>query len=702
MTGDDLPNQTDASASEPLPEIGGYRLLRMIGQGGMSTVYLARQLALDREVALKVMLPEALTDEVSRRRFENEARTIARLEHPHIVSIYEVGRSRTGLPYFAMPHLPRGHLGQRDYTGDHARVYDVLDALLSALEYAHARGVVHRDVKAENVLFDEAERPLLADFGIALRRGFGPRVTTAGLAVGSTAYMPPEQARGEQVDGRADLYSIGVLAWEMLTGSLPYNAADALSMALQHAQDPIPRLPPELRHWQKFLDKAIAKHPGARYQNAAEMRKALREMRTRHGTAAKPRKASAAPAAGSRRRYAAAALVVAVVVAIGASVLWPRSAPPSAPAIVQSPASAAAPTAQTGPDNAPTTATAAPEQITPPMALPAPAAGAAGRPLLPARSVVDAMMRPLPESPAERPLGDAERQLNEGKLTVPKGDNAYDSVLAAWRADPSYARLPLVVAAVIEVLGSEAERSMRAGKANDAELFVKRALTLADTTGNADGAAAARLRERVGKMVAARIADAGKRGDRAAARRALALGQIAKVDPQELSRLSEQVDAIEDQVMTASTRGGATEGTAGTGPGVVSRGQYAQFARATGRPAALCRERGSPLRVLAPRSWESPGFAQSSAHPVVCVSWNDANAYAQWASQRSGRKYRLPGNAAGTASAGKPIAVWLDACADGCRSRLASGRTWRGVTGKRPLDPNRGYDDVGFRLVQGR
>ena len=135
------------------------------------------------------------------------------------------------------------------------------------MEYAHARGIVHRDVKSENVLFDDADRPLLADFGIALRRGFGPRVTTAGMAVGSTAYMPPEQARGEQVDGRADLYSMGVVAWEILTGALPYNAADALSMALQHAQDAIPRLPPELRHWQKFFDKALQKSPAARYQN---------------------------------------------------------------------------------------------------------------------------------------------------------------------------------------------------------------------------------------------------------------------------------------------------------------------------------------------------------------------------------------------------------------------------------------------------
>ena len=198
-------------AASALPRIAGFRLLREIGQGGMSTVYLAEQESLGRKVAHKVMLPEALSDEVSRRRFENEARTIARLDHPNIVGIYEVGRTTDDLPYYAMPFLARGHLGQRisrqdGRTKDEARVIHTLRSLLEALDYAHVRGVVHRDVKAENVLFDDAERPLLADFGIALRKGVNPRLTMTGLAVGSTAYMPPEQARGEDVDSRADLY----------------------------------------------------------------------------------------------------------------------------------------------------------------------------------------------------------------------------------------------------------------------------------------------------------------------------------------------------------------------------------------------------------------------------------------------------------------------------------------------------------------
>ncbi|MCR6495710.1 serine/threonine protein kinase [Thermomonas sp. S9] len=265
------------------PEIDGYRILRVIGHGGMSTVYLAEQLSLERKVALKVMLAEVLTDEVSRARFENEARIIARLEHPNIVGIYEVGRTRDGLPFYAMPYLSHGHLGQRKLAGDQPKVASILRSLLQALDYAHVRGVVHRDVKAENVLFDDSDRPLLADFGIALRRGSNPRLTTAGLAVGSTAYMPPEQARGQEVDRRADLYSIGVLTWEMLVGRLPYAAGDALTMALKHVQEPVPRLPSPLRHWQGFIDRAMAKQPGERFASANEMLAALDEVERRAG-----------------------------------------------------------------------------------------------------------------------------------------------------------------------------------------------------------------------------------------------------------------------------------------------------------------------------------------------------------------------------------------------------------------------------------
>jgi serine/threonine-protein kinase PpkA len=175
-----------------------------------------------------------------------------------------------------LPYLARGDLSQRDYRDSELRTIELLRSLLDALGYAHARGIVHRDVKPENVLFNNADRAQLTDFGIALsRRASNARITGAGLALGSGGYMSPEQARGEPVDGRADLYSVGVLAYEMLTGELPFQSEDGLALALMHAQDPVPALPPERAHWQSFIDTAMAKSPERRFRNAQAMTRAL-------------------------------------------------------------------------------------------------------------------------------------------------------------------------------------------------------------------------------------------------------------------------------------------------------------------------------------------------------------------------------------------------------------------------------------------
>ena len=296
-------------ADSPFPSIAGYKFQRRLGKGGMATVYLATQQSLDRPVAIKVMAPEALRDEVSKQRFENEARTIARLAHPGIVGIHEVGRTDDGRMYYVMPYLANGDLSKRDLTGDEARVVDVLRELLSALHQAHTHGIVHRDVKRENVLFDAGDRPQLTDFGIATQRADDTgRLTSAGMALGSSGYMAPEQARGLRVDARADLYSVGVLACELLTGRLPYQADDGLALALMHAQDPVPRLPPGKQHWQAFIDRAMAKAPDDRFADAAQMREALERI------AADRRGVPLAAAVNPRLWLAGAALLLLLVV----------------------------------------------------------------------------------------------------------------------------------------------------------------------------------------------------------------------------------------------------------------------------------------------------------------------------------------------------------------------------------------------------
>jgi tRNA A-37 threonylcarbamoyl transferase component Bud32 len=669
-----------------LPRIAGYRIVRVLGHGGMSTVYLAEQVSLDREVAIKVMLPEALADEVSRRRFENEARTIARLEHPHIVGIYEVGRTKAGLPYYAMPYLARGHLGQRSFAdeAEHGfpRVRNILHALLAALDYAHARGVVHRDVKAENVLFDEAERPLLADFGIALRR-FGPRVTTAGMAVGSTAYMAPEQARGEDVDARADLYAVGVLAWEMLAGQLPYVAGDALSMAVMHAQDPIPRLPRSLRHWQRFFDRALAKSPGQRFRSAQQMREALDRVPKYGGDPLTVLVDRSRAAWTSVRRWPITVwLGLMLMVAAGAGIALKEMdrAPASAERFFR---------AVTGRADT----------------LPAPGAQ-------PGQAIVaeplDPMFRPLPQSAAEPFLAAAEQQLRTRNLTAPADRNATDSLLAAWKADPGHPRLPTTTIAAIDALGGAAEERLRRDDPH-ARDYLERADRLAVAANGKANEAIAGVRTKLDRTLDTRMSQAIAHVDRPAAQRVVDAAKAIGAPPA-------RVDALASRAKTIPSPGDALPGDDSmrlvrSGDGLVAaavrqvtQSDYARFATATARPAALCRQRISLLRLVRPISWQSPGFSQGPAQPVVCVSWEDANAYAKWLSRRTGFHFRLPradeAHELPPVPVSRPVGEWFDECGKGCGERMSGGRTWRGGVGTRPLDPVRGYDDVSFRLVR--
>ncbi|GAA3929206.1 protein kinase domain-containing protein [Luteimonas lutimaris] len=684
---------SDESGKASLPEITGYTLLRAIGHGGMSTVYLGEQVSLSRQVAIKVMLPEALADEVSRRRFENEARTIARLEHPHIVGIHDVGRTRDGLPYYSMPHLTRGHLGQRIGENpegmDQARVREILHALLSALGYAHARGTIHRDVKAENVLFDETDRPLLADFGIALRRGFGTRVTTTGMAVGSTAYMAPEQARGEEVDHRTDLYAIGVLAWEMLTGKLPYEAGDAVSMAIMHVKEPIPRLPPKLRHWQRFFDRALAKGPLKRHADAAHMLAALDRVPKRSGThemLALP--ALRAQAAKVRKMPVWAWLGVALLVAAGTGLFLRQGG------------------GTTNYFRATGAESVAMTEAEATFARPAPPdAGSAAQ----AGDPANAMLRAAPRSDAERWIAEATQQLRRGHLRTPRGGNARDSLLAAHRSDASYQALPAAVAAFIDASADAAARHIREGGDEQAAALVTDARKVATATGQAGSPAIDRLQRRMMQALAARIDAAARSFDRDRALRtvdyARGLG-LTRAQLDALARRAREVPAPGERLDRIAgdmvlVRSGDAVFAASRQP--VTRDEYARFASATGRKPARCRTGASLLRILAPRDWASPGFEQAGGDAVVCVSWDDASAYARWLGERNGHVYRLPHAREAallpTAAAGRAVSVWSNDCSGDCGQRIADGQSWHGEGGRRALDATRGYDDVGIRLV---
>lgn len=255
--------------SSPL-KIPGYTLKRKIGQGGMAAVFLATQESFGREVALKIMMPALAKEPDFAERFMREARTMAQLAHPHIIVVHDVGNSDQ-LYYYAMAYHTGGDLTHRIRGGGVTpqEALRITRELADALAYAHEQGIVHRDIKPDNVLFrDRDNAAILTDFGIAknLNNDIN-QLTQVGSAVGTPKYMSPEQARGQKVDGRSDLYSLGVVLYEMLTGLPPYQAEESVTLAIKHCQDPIPRLPGALSRFQPLIDSLMAKEPAKRPQN---------------------------------------------------------------------------------------------------------------------------------------------------------------------------------------------------------------------------------------------------------------------------------------------------------------------------------------------------------------------------------------------------------------------------------------------------
>ena len=252
--------------------IPGYTVIRLLGRGGMAAVYLARQESLGREVALKVLQSGAETDTaVAAERFLREARIAASLHHPHIVPIHDFG-VHEGTAYLAMEYEPGGTIapmpGEKLAPRDALRV--VRD-IAGALDYAHGRGVVHRDIKPDNILRRDDGAATLSDFGIARLLQGDSVLTTEGTSVGTPHYMSPEQLRGEKVDGRGDLYSLGIVLWQLLTGEQPFTGNDSWAIGMQHINAPVPRLPEGLAHLQPLLDALLAKQPGARLESGAEL-----------------------------------------------------------------------------------------------------------------------------------------------------------------------------------------------------------------------------------------------------------------------------------------------------------------------------------------------------------------------------------------------------------------------------------------------
>jgi serine/threonine protein kinase len=258
-----------------------YELLEMIGKGGMGVVFRARERALDREVALKVLAFDPMLVPDAFARFEREARLAARLDHPHIVPIFAVGQG-SGVAFYTMRLVRGGSLDAligRGVGVETARAIRFLREIAAALDHAHAQGVVHRDIKPANVMLGDGDHVFVADFGIARAvGGDGTALTTSGV-VGSPAYMAPEQWQGAAVDGRADQYALGILAYELLSGTRPYGDAPMHELLRVHLTEELPDItaavPGATHAMRDVLRRATAKEPAERFESATAFVAAL-------------------------------------------------------------------------------------------------------------------------------------------------------------------------------------------------------------------------------------------------------------------------------------------------------------------------------------------------------------------------------------------------------------------------------------------
>lgn len=254
-------------------EIGGFQEVEEIGHGGMAVVYRAVETTSRQVVAIKLMTVELSGDAGFRKRFQREADVLQRFRHPAVVPILGHGEHR-GQPFLVMPYLSGGSLADRLKGGPRPPgEVALLARIAGALDSAHRQSIIHRDVKSTNILFDAAGRPYLADFGIVkLLDDAGTAVTQTGASLGTPGYMSPEQVRAQPLDGRCDVYSLGIVLFEMLTGRLPYIATNPYAQAFQHVSDPIPVVrafnPALAAGWQPIIERALAKERENRYPTA--------------------------------------------------------------------------------------------------------------------------------------------------------------------------------------------------------------------------------------------------------------------------------------------------------------------------------------------------------------------------------------------------------------------------------------------------
>ncbi len=508
-------------SSAPAFNIPGYELIRELGVGGMATVYLAIQSSLDRKVAIKVMRRNIDDADKFERRFLVEGRTLAKLPHRNIVAVYDIVKSDVAT-YISMEYLEGGTLHEKMRGGlSLAEAVAIVVQIAGALQFAHDHGIVHRDLKPANIMFRDELTPVLTDFGIARQQdASATRLTQTGMLVGTPTYMSPEQINALEVDGRSDLYSLGVMFYELLTGRPPFQGETPIAVLMAHLTNPPPPLPPQFGEFQPVLDRMLAKNRDERYANLKEFTKALKAIVVNNDRLWA--RLQADPNQSSSEQLRALGFSVSSSTALdpvhpGAPSkrqLPQPQFPPGATQVARPPSDPTAPTQVSHPTLKP--------------AMPTPPARGGRGPWIGVAAVVALVvaaaawwaLRPREDiDPRIRGEVDArlvviDRYIGDRKLTPPPiGDNALDLLQAVQQRAPNYSGTQERTRALVDALKAEAKRRSDGGEYIDAEAALGFAGSLAP-----DDAGVATLR--------AAIAEARQRSEQASQVKAL----LAKAD----------------------------------------------------------------------------------------------------------------------------------------------------------------------------
>jgi len=399
---------TDKSEADLVREAlqAEYELVEELGRGGMAIVYRARERQLERDVAIKVLPFSLAFDAEFVERFQREARTAARLEHPNIIPIYRVGRSGRVI-YFVMKLL-RGQALSRIISARGAltpmEIRHLLAQTAGALGFAHRHGIVHRDIKPDNIMFDELGHPMLTDFGIA-KAASGTKLTGTGMSIGTPHYMSPEQARAQPLDGRSDLYSLGVVAYQCLAGRVPFDGEDAFSIGYKHIMEALPEPKIDTAEGRRLftvIRRMMEKKPEDRYQSAEDL------VRDLEGGRPSVTLLEMDPGAGETLALTPEQAAAVAATGRGSAAQPPPTTPPRAV-----PPPPTSPPARPAPTTPPPAATA-PRPLAPPPPSPRQAPAAESR-------TPSTPTTPLPRRPAVRPPRRATAKKRGGGLMVAAG-----------------------------------------------------------------------------------------------------------------------------------------------------------------------------------------------------------------------------------------------------------------------------------------